>query len=214
MNKTNKTKTVSKKKKAVTKKKASTKTAKTKVLENTKPKYSANHKWFVLSTYAGHENKVLENLKQRISANKAEDMISDIVVPTQNKIVIKEGKKKTVEERFFPGYMLIHMDLNEVTWHIVRNAEGVKGFVGTDRKPTPLSDQEAQGILKYMEVEQPAFQSAFLVGDAVKVVDGPFKEFVGSVREINETKGKVKVLLSVFGRETPVDLDFLQIKKL
>lgn len=177
-------------------------------------KENKNLKWYVINSYAGHEKKVMKNIEQRIKANQAEDLITDVVVPTQNKIIIKEGKKKTIEDRFFPGYILIRMDLNDVTWHIIRNAEGVTGFVGTERKPTPLSEIEAEGIMKYMQVEQPAYQSTFMVGDAVKIVDGPFTDFVGSVRDINETKGKVQVLISVFGRETPVDLDFLQVKKL
>ena|SRR3990167_9440671 len=173
-----------------------------------------HHKWYVVSTYSGHEKKVMENINQRIRANEAEEGISQVVVPTQNKIVIKDGKKKNVEDRFFPGYILVKMEMSPVTWPIVRNAEGVIGFVGTTKKPSPLSEKEAQGILKFMQVEQPAFQSTFMVGDAVKVIDGPFTEFVGSVSKINESKGKVEILISVFGRETPVDLDFLQVKKL
>lgn len=203
-----------KKSKKTTKK--ANKTVKTKKVTRKKEtkKVNKNLKWYVINSYAGHEKKVMKNIEQRVKANQAEDLVTDVVVPTQNKIVIKEGKKKTIEDRFFPGYILIRMELNDVTWHIIRNAEGVTGFVGTERKPTPLSEQEAEGIMKYMQVEQPAYQSTFLVGDAVKIVDGPFTDFVGSVRDINEAKGKVQVLISVFGRETPVDLDFLQVKKL
>lgn len=203
-----------KKSKKTTKKTEKTVKAKEATAKTKTKKVNKNLKWYVINSYAGHEKKVMKNIEQRVKANQAEDLVTDVVVPTQNKIVIKEGKKKTIEDRFFPGYILVRMELNDVTWHIIRNAEGVTGFVGTERKPTPLSEQEAEGIMKYMQVEQPAYQSTFLVGDAVKIVDGPFTDFVGSVRDINETKGKVQVLISVFGRETPVDLDFLQVKKL
>lgn len=203
-----------KKSKKTTKKTEKTVKAKKATAKTKTKKVNKNLKWYVINSYAGHEKKVMKNIEQRVKANQAEDLVTDVVVPTQNKIVIKEGKKKTIEDRFFPGYILVRMELNNVTWHIIRNAEGVTGFVGTERKPTPLSEQEAEGIMKYMQVEQPAYQSTFLVGDAVKIVDGPFTDFVGSVRDINETKGKVQVLISVFGRETPVDLDFLQVKKL
>ncbi|KXK07854.1 MAG: hypothetical protein UZ20_WS6002001071 [candidate division WS6 bacterium OLB21] len=151
---------------------------------------------------------------QRVKANNLEDQISEVVVPTQEKIEVREGKKRTVQEKFLPGYVLVKMEMNENTWQVIRNTEGVTGFVGTGKKPTPLNPEEAKRILAYMDVEQPAFQTSFAVGDAVKVVDGPFTDFVGSISEINTDKGQVKVLLSVFGRETPVILDFLQITRL
>lgn len=177
-------------------------------------KKNKNHKWFIISTYSGHEKKVANQIQQRTKANDLEEQISEIVVPTQEKIVVSSGKKRTVEERIFPGYVLICMDMNDATWQIVRNTEGVTSFIGTEKKPTPLSEEEAKGIIAYMDVKQPAYQFAFSVGDAVKVVDGPFADFIGSISEINEDKGQVTVLLSVFGRETPISLDFMKVSKL
>lgn len=174
----------------------------------------ADAKWYILSTYSGHEKKVANQIMQRVKANALEEFVEEVVVPTQQKIVVNEGKKRTVEERIFPGYVLVKMVINDDTWRVVRNAEGVTGFVGTEKKPTPLSEKEAQSIMAFMNVKQPAYQPSFSVGDAVKVMDGPFKDFVGSISDINEDKGQVKVLLSIFGRETPIVLDFLQVSRL
>lgn len=171
-------------------------------------------KWYIVHTYSGHENKVQTQLATRIKANKMEDTICKVIVPTQDKIIISKGKKKSIKEKIFPGYVLIQMVLNDDTWYVVRNTEGVTGFVGNKKVPTPLTDDELKSIMAFTEVKQPTYQSSFSVGDAVKVVDGPFTDFVGSINEINQDKGQVKVLLSVFGRETPVVLDFLQVKKL
>lgn len=171
-------------------------------------------RWYILHSYAGQENTVTNNIKQRVKANNLEEQISDVVVPTQEKIVVKSGKKKTVQEKIFPGYILIRMELNDDTWRVTRNTEGVTGFVGTDKKPTPLSEKEAKGIMAFMDVQQPSFEASFETGDSVKVTDGPFKDFLGTISEINESKGQVKVLLSVFGRQTPIVLDFLQVDKL
>lgn len=182
--------------------------------EKPKTKRNKNHKWYIISTYSGHEKKVANQILQRTKANDLETQISEVVVPTQEKIVVSSGKKRTVEERIFPGYVLICMDMNDATWQIVRNTEGVTSFIGTEKKPTPLSEEEAKGIIAYMDVKQPAYQFAFSVGDAVKVVDGPFADFIGSISEINEDKGQVTVLLSVFGRETPISLDFMKVSKL
>ena len=182
--------------------------------EATPKKRNKAHKWYIISTYSGHEKKVANQIKQRVKANDLEENISDVVVPTQEKIVVSAGKKRTVEERIFPGYVLICMDMNDSTWQIVRNTEGVTSFIGTEKKPTPLSEKEAKSIIAYMDVKQPAYQFSFAVGDAVKVVDGPFADFIGSISEINEDKGQVTVLLSVFGRETPVSLDFMKVSKL
>lgn len=186
------------------------------IISENKPvtKKNKNHKWFIISTYSGHEKKVANQIQQRTKANDLEEQISEVVVPTQEKIVVSSGKKRTVEERIFPGYVLICMDMNDATWQIVRNTEGVTNFIGTEKKPTPLSEEEAKGIIAYMDVKQPAYQFAFSVGDAVKVVDGPFADFIGSISEINEDKGQVTVLLSVFGRETPISLDFMKVSKL
>ncbi len=170
--------------------------------------------WYVVNSYSGHEKKVANQIMQRVKANDLESEIYEVVVPTHDKIVVNEGKKKTVEEKFLPGYVLIKMNMNDRTWQIIRNTEGVTGFIGTSKKPTPLNNDEVKRIMAYMNVKQPAYQASFSVGDAVKVVDGPFKDFVGSISEINADKGQVKVLLSVFGRETPVFLDFLQVTRL
>jgi len=185
-----------------------------KSIKKEKKEANPKHKWYVLNTYSGHENKVLNMIMQRIKVNNLEEYISEVVVPTQEKIEVREGKKKTIQEKFLPGYVLINMEMNDETWHIIRNTEGVTGFVGTGKNPTPLSPTEANRILAFMDVEQPEYQTSYAVGDAVKVVDGPFADFVGSISEINTDKGKIKVLLSVFGRETPVILDFLQITRL
>jgi transcriptional antiterminator NusG len=171
-------------------------------------------KWYIVNTYSGHEKKVANQIMQRVKANSLEAEILEVLVPTQNKILVNEGKKRTVEEKIFPGYVLVNMAMNNRTWQIIRNTEGVTGFVGTEKKPTPLNPKEVKSIMAFMKVKQPSFQASFAVGDAVKVVDGHFKDFVGTINEINEDKGQVKVLLSVFGRETPVVLDFLQIIRL
>lgn len=170
--------------------------------------------WFIINTYSGHENRVATQLDTRIKANKMKKLITQVLVPTQDKIVVTKGKKKTIKEKIFPGYVLIEMELTDDTWHLVRNTEGVTGFVGTKKRPTPLNPTELKSILAFTQVKQASYQSAFSVGDAVKVVDGPFVDLVGSINEINQDKGQIKVLLSVFGRETPVVLDFLQVKKL
>ncbi len=177
-------------------------------------KKSSNLDWYIVNTYSGHETRVADQLKTRIKANNMEDLISEVLVPTQDKIVVTKGKKKTVKEKIFPGYVLINMKLNNDTWPVVRNTEGIIGFVGSGKKPTPLNKNELKSILEFTKVKQPTYQTSFAIGDAVKVVDGPFKDFVGSINEINQDKGQIKVLLSVFGRETPVVLDFLQVKKL
>lgn len=179
-----------------------------------KKKGVKGQEWYIVNTYSGYENKVATQLEARIKANNLDDVITEIVVPTQDKIVISKGKKKTVKEKIFPGYVLIKMLLNDETWQVVRNTEGIVGFVGTKKKPTPVNPGELKSILAFTEVKQPTYQASFSIGDAVKVVDGPFKDFVGSISEINQDKGQLKVLLSVFGRETPVVLDFLQVKKL
>lgn len=184
-----------------------------KPVEAAKP-VNENHKWYVINSYSGHEKKVSYQIMQRVKANNLEDQISEVIVPTTEKIVVSEGKKRTVEDKFLPGYVLIRMELNDKTWHIIRNTEGVTGFVGTDKMPTPLKPEDVKKIMAYMNIKQPSYQATFAVGDAAKVVDGPFKDFVGTISEINPDKGQVSVLLSVFGRETPVTLDFLQVTRL
>lgn len=171
-------------------------------------------KWYVVHTYSGHENKVAATLKQKIKASGFEDRIFEIMVPTQEKIEVREGKKVTLQEKIFPGYILVKMILNDESWHAVRSTPGVTSFVGTGNKPTPLEEKEVSTIQKFSELEAPTYKAAFTLGEAVRIVDGPFAEFLGTVDEINEEKGKVKVLVSIFGRETPVELDFLQVTKI
>ena len=174
----------------------------------------AEPKWYVISTQSGHEQKVADAVEQRVKASELRKVITDILVPVQKKIVVKEGKQRITEERIFPGYVLLKMVLDKNTWELITNIEGVSGFVKTTKNPRPLPEEEVQAIMKFMEIEQPAFQASFNIGDAVKITDGAFVDFVGSVSEIDETKGKVKVLISIFGRETPVELAFNQVKKL
>ncbi|HNR29198.1 MAG TPA: transcription termination/antitermination protein NusG, partial [Candidatus Dojkabacteria bacterium] len=138
----------------------------------------------------------------------------DILIPTQKKIIVKKGKQDIMDDKLFPGYVLIKMELTPQTWDIVKNTEGVRGFVKTDKYPRPLPESEVKAIMKFMEVEQPSYQSSFSVGEAVKITDGAFADFIGSIQEIDNTKGKVKVLISFLGREAPVELDFSQITKL
>ncbi len=182
--------------------------------EEQKKKSEAEPKWYVISTQVGHEQKVADAIKQRVDAMGLQKIITDILVPIQKKIVVKEGKQKIKEERLFPGYVLLRMILDQKTWDIITNTEGVSGFVRTTKYPQPLPEQEVKAIMKFMEIEQPAYQATFNKGDAVKITEGAFVDFVGSVSEINEAKGKVKVLISIFGRETPIELDFNQVKKL
>ena len=170
--------------------------------------------WYVVHTYSGHENKVAATLNQKIEASKLGDRIFEVMVPTLEKIEIREGKKQTIRERIFPGYVLVKMKLNDETWHVVRSTAGVTGFVGVGNKPTPLEEKEVETIQKFSKLEAPTYKASFSLKEAVKIVDGPFADFIGTVDEINEEKGKLKVLVSIFGRETPVELDFLQVSKL
>lgn len=171
-------------------------------------------RWYIVHTYSGHENKVVETLKQRIESLHLTDKIYEMVVPTRDTIVIKSGKKENVKEKIFPGYVLVRMELDDASWLAVRTTPGVTAFVGHGNKPTPISEDEVNTILRFMKMEAPKYKTTFSVGEAVKIVDGPFTEFLGSVDSIDEEKGKVKVLVSIFGRETPVELDFLQVSKL
>jgi len=184
--------------------------------ESNKP--AENLRWYIVASSSGKENKTAELIKQRIQANNYEEKVTDVIVPTQEKIVIKRGKKQTVEERIFPGYILVKMSPDEETFYLVRNTEGVTGIVGTTAKsknPTPLNAKEVEGILAFTKVKQsPVFDNKYQLGEAVKVVEGPFKDIVGTVREINEAKGQVTVLLSMFGQDVPVQLDFLQVSKI
>jgi len=169
--------------------------------------------WYVLHTYSGYEDAVADSLKQRISSLDMQDKIFDVLVPKENQIEIKNGKRKIVEKKMFPGYVLVNMNVTEDSWYVVRNTPSVTGFIGSGTVPVPVADHELKGIFKRMDVEEPKYKIDVNVGDLVHIKDGPFKNYDGAVSEIDEEKGKIKVLVSIFGRETPVELDFLQIKK-
>lgn len=171
-------------------------------------------KWYVVHTQSGFETKAKEALEQRIKSLGLEEKIFEIVIPMRDVVVLKKGKKKNVKEKVFPGYLLIKMILDEDSWLVVRTTQGITGFIGAGNKPTPISEKEVEAIRKFVEQEQPKFKAKFSVGEAVKVTDGPFADFIGSIEAIDEARGKVRVLISIFGRETPVELDFLQIAKL
>ena len=173
-----------------------------------------NAKWYVVHTYSGHENKVAVTLKQRIESEHLEGKILDVLVPTQDKIEIKGGKKVNIKEKIFPGYILVKMVLDDQSWLAVRTTQGVTSFVGMGNKPTPISDAEVQTIVRFTQEEAPVYKQVFTTNDTVKIVDGPFAEFIGKVDKVDEERGKVKVLVSIFGRETPVELDFLQVQKI
>ena len=175
---------------------------------------SQHAKWYVIHTYSGHENKVATNLDQRVDTMKLAHKIFDIVVPTRNIVTVKQGKKEEQKEKIFPGYILVRMLLEDDSWLAVRTTPGVTAFVGAGTKPTPISDKEVQTILKFMAMEAPKYKAKFVTGEAVKIVDGPFADFLGTIDNTDEEKGKLKVLVSIFGRETPVELDFLQVSKL
>ncbi|MBP7700783.1 transcription termination/antitermination factor NusG [Candidatus Woesebacteria bacterium] len=170
-------------------------------------------RWYVVHTYSGHENKVAETLKQRAETLDLTSKIIAVLIPTQEKIQIKRGQKKTVSEKIFPGYMLVQMELTDNSWLAVRTTQGVTGFVGIGNKPTPLPRHEVDAIKKYMSQGVAQYKADYVEGEAVRITDGPFNEFLGTVNEIDEEKGQVEVLVNIFGRETPVTLDFLQVKK-
>ena len=170
--------------------------------------------WYVVHTYSGHEHKVAQTLTARVKTMNLEGKIFELLVPTQDKIKIHKGKKETIKEKLFPGYMLVKMLLDDDSWLAVRTTQGITGFVGMGNKPTPLPEVEVQTIMKFMHMAAPKYKAAFSVGEAVRIVEGPFADFLGSVDHLDEGKGKVRVLVSIFGRETPVELDFLQVAKI
>jgi transcriptional antiterminator NusG len=170
--------------------------------------------WYVIHTYSGHEERVQKNLEQRIKFMDVGSQISEVKIPTEQEIEVRGGKRKTITRKILPGYVLVQMKMDENTWSIVRNTPGVTGFVGSGNTPTPLQEKEVSEIIKQSSAEAPKVKVGFRKGQSVRVTDGPFIDFVGVVDEINMEKGKVKVLLSLFGQETPVELDFLQIDKL
>lgn len=169
--------------------------------------------WFVIHCYSGYENKVRHNLEQRIETMGMKDKIFDVVIPTQEEIEVKDGKRRTVERHIFPGYVLVNLILTEESWYVVRNTPGVTGFVGMGNNPTPLRPEEVASIVKRMEAEAPTVKVSFKPGERVRIIDGPFNDFRGVVSEIDMERTKVRVMVSFFGRETPVELDFLQVEK-
>jgi transcription termination/antitermination protein NusG len=177
------------------------------------PEASTEPAWYVIHCYSGYENKVRHNLEQRIETMGMKDRIFDVVIPTQEEIEVREGKRRTVERHIFPGYVLVNMSLSEESWYVVRNTPGVTGFVGMGNLPTALRPEEVSQIIKRMEAEAPTVKVTFKVGERVRIIDGPFNDFRGTVAEIDMERTKVRVMVSFFGRETPVELDFLQVEK-
>jgi len=170
--------------------------------------------WYAIHTYAGYEDAVARNLKQRIESMGMEDKIFSVLVPKEKKIKIKNGLRQVVEEKIYPGYVLVEMIVTDDSWYVVRNTPRVTGFVGSGITPTPLSEAEIKALQKRIGIEEPKYKIDVAEGDAVRITDGPFKEYDGKVSEVDEERGKVKVLVSLFGRETPVELDFLQITRI
>jgi transcriptional antiterminator NusG len=178
-------------------------------------------RWYVIHTYSGYENKVKKNLEHRVETMDVRDAIFQVVIPTEDEIEIRDGQRKTVSRKLYPGYVLVEMielhegdEISNKAWYVVRNTPGVTGFVGSGTKPVPLDEDEVKKILRSMRAEEPRVKVGFQVGQTVRIIDGPFEDFSGPVDDINLEKGKVKVLVSFFGRETPVELDFLQVERL
>ena len=181
-------------------------------VKNSSPKPQA--RWYAIHTYAGYEENVAEALKQRVKSMDMSDKIFNVLVPTEKKIKIKNGQRKIVTEKIFAGYVLVEMIVTEDSWYVVRNTPNVTGFIGTGTVPTPISEEEMKKLQERMGIEEPKYKIDISVGMPVRIVDGPFKGFEGKVSEVNEEIGKIKVLVSVFGRETPIELDYLQVKKI
>lgn len=176
-------------------------------------RYDSTRQWYAIHTYSGYEEKVAESIQQRVESVDMADKIFAVMVPKEKQIEIKNGKRKIVEKKIFQGYVLVEVKMTEDAWYIIRNTPGVTGFVGSGTEPTPVSDQEIAKIKKRMGVEDPKHQINYSMGEVVNIIDGPFKGFDGAISEIDTQKGKIKVLVSMFGRETPVELDALQVKK-
>jgi transcriptional antiterminator NusG len=170
--------------------------------------------WYVVHTYSGHETKVARTLKQRVEARGLTERIFKMFIPHQQKILVSEGKKRSVDEKLFPGYLMVQMLMDDDSWYIVRSTPGVTGFVGMGTTPTPLPENEVKALMRFAKMEAPKFEAKFSVGDSVKVLEGPFRDFLGKVDEVNDDQGKVKILVSVFGRETPLELDFAQVSRI
>lgn len=176
-------------------------------------RYDSQKMWYAIHTYSGYEEKVSESIKQRIESLEMGDKIFQVLVPKEKMIEVKNGKRKVVEKKIFQGYVIVEMKMSEDAWYIVRNTPNVTGFVGSGTEPTPLAQEEVDKILKRMGREEPKFKMNFKIGEVVNIIDGPFKDTDGTINEVDETKGKLKVLVNMFGRETPVELDCLQVKK-
>ncbi len=179
-----------------------------------KQQVAEERNWYVIHTYSGYEDAVARNLKQRIESLGMEDKIFNVLVPKEKKIKIKNGKRKIVEEKIYPGYVLVEMVVTDDSWYVVRNTPNVTGFVGSGTTPIPVSQEEIQYLQKRMGVETPHYEIEVEAGNSVKITDGPFKDFDGKVSEVDKQRGKIKVLVNMFGRDTPVELDSLQIQKL
>lgn len=177
-------------------------------------KQSGERNWYVIHTYSGYEEQVVENLKQRVASLNMQDKIFDVIVPKEKQIEIKNGKRATVEKKIYPGYVMVDMIVTDDTWYVVRNTPNVTGFIGFGVRPTPVSKEEIRRIKKRMGVQEPKYKMELKVNDLVRISDGPLKNFEAKVIEIDEDKGKIKILVSMFGRETPTTLDFLQVKKI
>ena len=171
-------------------------------------------RWYAIHTYSGYEESVAHNLKQRIESLDMQDKIFNVLVPKEKKIKIHNGKRQVIDEKIYPGYVLVEMQVTDASWYVVRNTPNVTGFIGTGTTPSPMSEKEIEFLQKRMGIEEPKYKIDISEGAAIRIVDGPFKEMEGKVTEIDEAKGRVKVLVFLFGRETPVDLDFLQVKKI
>jgi len=185
------------------------------VMYDTDAELSAKAKWYVVHTYSGHELKVAEQLKIRLESMHVVGKVFEVIIPAQDKIQVKKGQKKTIKEKILPGYILVKMIMDDQSWLAVRTTPGVTAFIGSiGRKPTPIPEREVETIMKFMAVKAPKFKSTFSLGEAVKIVEGPFADFLGTVDSIDEAKGKLHVLVSIFGRETPVELDFIQVSKI
>lgn len=176
-------------------------------------RYDATKQWYAIHTYSGYEEKVAESIRQRTESLDMKDKIMQVLVPKEKMIEVKNGKRKVVEKRIFQGYVLVQIKMTEDAWYIVRNTPSVTGFVGSGTDPTPISEEEIEKIMKRMGREDPKHKIDFKIGEVVNIIDGPFKGFDGSINEVDQTKGKLKVLVNMFGRETPVELDGLQVKK-
>ena len=177
-------------------------------------RYDDTRAWYTISTYSGYEDKVAESINQRVGSPEFEGKIFDAIVPKEKRIEIKNGKRKVVDRKIFQGYVLVEMCLSDETWYIVRNTPGVTGFIGNGTQPTPVSEKEIAKIKKRMGVEDPKYSVNYEINEVVSIIDGPFKGFEGTIAEIDTQKGKLKVMVSMFGRETPVELDALQVKQL